>query len=139
MQTYVMIMAIAGVVLAGAVVLLVFRLWSTLGELELFIRETRQETTPILRKTDDALTRIDRMSEIIENRVEDADHEVDTVLKNLTVVSEDIRSLSDQWRTKLQPNGRWTGWVSTIVASGYQAFQKYREKKQSQEGGTTHE
>lgn len=139
METYLTIIAGSAVVIAVAIVFLVARLWSTIGELELFIRETRQETTPILRNTDEVLERVREMSDVVGKRVQDADHDIDTVLKNITSITKDLRELSERWRSKLQPNGRWSGWLSTAIASGYQAFQKYRQKKESRKGGHDNE
>lgn len=135
METYVMILAGAALVIAIGVILLVGRLWSTLGELEQFIRETRRETTPILSNVDDVLQRAQRVTEIVEDRAREADHDVENVLENLTSITRDLRELAREWRGKLEPSGRWSSWVSTLLASGYQAFQKYRDKNQSKKGG----
>jgi len=137
MPTHLLIFAIAALIISIAAVLLVFRLWRAINELEIFLRETRQETTPILKKTNSTLDRLERMSQILEKRLNETDEDVHEALENLLGASEDIRLMIQNWQEKLNPDGRWSGWISTLVASGYQTVQRFRDKKQTRKGGKT--
>lgn len=137
MEMYTMILTGMGIVATIAFVLLVYRLWSVLKEIELFMRETRGETTPILHKTDRTLERIDRISEMIENRAQQTDQDLESISENLKTLSHNIRVVSENWREDLKPDGRWSGWISTAVSSGYKIFQSLK-KSPSKKGGKNH-
>ena len=135
MEPFTIILSASGIILTIALAILVFRLWSTLGELEQFIRETRGETTPILRKTDRSLERLDRISELIENRVVETDQDLESISRDLKITSSNIREFSEEWKDELKPNGRWSGWISTVFSSGLKIFQSLRSQS-SKKGGT---
>jgi len=134
-EPYSAILAAAGIIITLSLVLLVVRLWSFFGELEQFIRETREETTPILRKTDRTLDRIDRISEMIEQRVEDTDREIESITRDLVQTTRNLREFTDNWKNGLKPDKKWSSWISTVFSSGLKIFQSLRNRS-SEKGGT---
>lgn len=131
METYVAVLTGCAVLLLLALLLLVYRAWKTLSEVEELLRDARQHGLPALEKIDRTLEATLEVVERVKTRARTTDEELGRLSENLLRITDSFRSVSQTWSEKLSASSNRLSLAVQVLLEIMLAYKRFRKREES--------